>query len=115
MARQVKKSKGREKTKNKIAKIHYKIACVRKDQAHKLTTKIAKNHGVVGIEDLSVQNMIKNHNLAGAIANGAWATLRTMLEYKCKKYGTKLVIADRFFASTKTCSSCGHKQEMPLK
>ncbi len=108
-------SKNHEKTKQKIAKEHFKIACIRKDTLHKLTSHLAKNHSKVVIEDLNVSGMMKNHNLAGAIANGAFYEFKRQLTYKCDWYDTELVIADRFFASSKTCCMCGHKQEMPLK
>lgn len=104
-----------EKTKFRIQKLHYKISCIRKDNLHKLTTYLAKNHSEVTIEDLNITGMMKNHNLAGAIANGAFFEFKRQLTYKCDIYDTKLNIADRFFASTKTCSCCGHKQDMPLK
>jgi putative transposase len=105
-----------EKTKLQIQKLHYRIACIRKDKLHKLTSYLAKNHSEVVIEDLNVSGMMKNHNLAGAIANGSFFEFRKQLTYKCEFYDTKLTIADRFFASTKTCSCCGHKKDkMPLK
>ena len=104
-----------EKTKLQIQKLHYKISCIRKDNLHKLTTYLAKNHSEVTIEDLNVSGMMKNHNLAGAIANGSFYEFKRQLTYKCDIYDTKLNIADRFFASTKTCCCCGHKQDMPLK
>lgn len=104
-----------EKTKLKIQKLHYQISCIRKDNLHKLTSYLAKNHSEVTIENLNVSGMMKNHNLAGAIANGAFFEFKRQLSYKCEIYDTKLNIADRFFASSKTCSCCCHKQDMPLK
>ncbi len=104
-----------EKTKLKIQKLHYQIACVRKDILHKLTTYLAKNHSEITIEDLNVSGMMKNHKLAKAIANGSFYEFKRQLTYKCDLYNTKLNIADRYFASSKTCCCCGHVQEMPLK
>jgi putative transposase len=60
------------------------------------------------IEDLSVQNMTRNHRLARAISDAAWHELRVMLEYKCDWYGRDLVVIDRWYPSSKTCSACGH-------
>src|SRR5690606_32061732 len=58
---------------------------------------------------------LKNHCLAGSISDSGWSMLRTMLEYKCKWYGRELVVVDRWFPSSKTCSKCGHVAEkMPL-
>lgn len=108
-------SKNYQKTKLKIQKIHYQISCIREDKLHKLTTHIAKNHSSVTIEDLNVSGMMKNHNLAKSIANGSFFEFRRQLTYKCDLYGTELIVADRFFASSKTCCCCGHKQDMPLK
>ncbi len=108
-------SKNYQKTRLLIQKVHYEISCLREDSLHKLTTYAAKNHDEVTIEDLNVNGMMKNKKLARALANGSFFELRRQLEYKCELYGTKLIIADRFFASSKTCCCCGHKQDMPLK
>jgi putative transposase len=59
--------------------------------------------------------MLSNHNLAGAVSDASFYELRRQLEYKCTKFGSKLVVVDRWYPSSKTCSHCGHKQEMPLK
>ena len=56
--------------------------------------------------------MMKNHKLAGAIADMGFYEVRRQLEYKCELYGSKLVIVDRWFPSSKTCSNCGHKKEI---
>ncbi len=104
-------SKNYQKQRQKVARLHYKISCIRKDTLHKLTTYLAKNHSEVVIEDLNVRGMSKNHKLASAILDGGFYEFRRQLTYKCEWYGTKLTIADRFFASSKTCSSCGCKKE----
>ncbi|NES67407.1 MAG: IS200/IS605 family element transposase accessory protein TnpB, partial [Okeania sp. SIO2D1] len=98
----------------KIAKLHTKVANTRKDALHKLTTYLAKNHGVVAIEDLNVSGMLANHKLAKSIADQGFYEFRRQLEYKCQWYGSELVVIDRFFPSSKTCSNCGHVQDMPL-
>ena len=104
-------SKNYKKAKEKVAKIHYKISCIRKDGLHKLTTYLAKNHSKVVIEDLNVSGMSKNHKLASAILDGGFYEFRRQTEYKCKWYGSELIVADRYFASSKTCSKCGVKKE----
>ncbi len=96
-----------KKAQLKIAKLHAKIANIRKDTLHKLTTYLAKNHGEIVIEDLNVSGMLKNGKLAKAIADMGFHEFRRQLEYKCQLYGSKLTIADRFFPSSKTCSNCG--------
>ncbi len=99
----------------KIAKLHAKIANIRKDTLHKLTTYLAKNHSQIVIEDLNVSGMLKNGKLAKAIADMGFYEFRRQLEYKCQLYGSKLIIADRWFPSSKTCSNCNwHNPELKL-
>jgi putative transposase len=66
------------------------------------------------IEDLNVKGLLGNHKLAAAIADMGFYEFRRQLEYKCEWYGTKLVVVDRFYPSTKLCSGCEHHQDMPL-
>ena len=74
---------------------------------HRLTTRLCRENQAVAVEDLSVRGMMRNGRLAGHIADMGWCEFRRQLGYKCLIYGTKLVIADRFFPSSKTCSRCG--------
>jgi putative transposase len=94
-----------------LAKLHRKIANIRSDTLHKLTTILAKNHGVIVIEDLNVSGMMANHKLAASIADMGFFEFRRQLTYKCQLYGSKLVVVDRWFPSSKTCSNCGIKKE----
>jgi putative transposase len=98
----------------KIAKLHQRIANIRKDTLHKLTTYLAKNHGVIVIEDLNVSGMLANRKLAASIADMGFYELRRQLEYKTQLYGSELVVVDRFYPSSKTCSHCGTKKESLL-
>jgi putative transposase len=107
VARRQKASKRRERARRRVAKLHYRIACQRSDTIHKMTTFIAATYGIVGIEDLNVRGMVKNHCLAGAVSDAAFAEIRRQLTYKCQWYGGELVVHDRFFPSSKTCSACG--------
>lgn len=108
-------SKNYYKAKKKVAKLHYRISCIRKDTIHKLTTDLAKNHSLIGIEDLNVRGMMKNHKMAGGIQDGGFYEFRRQLEYKAKWYGSELVVIDRYFASSKTCSCCGSvKKDLKL-
>lgn len=100
-----------KKAQLQIARLHGKIANIRKDTLHKLTTLLAKNHGTVVIEDLNVSGMMANHNLAKAISDMSFFEFRRQLTYKCKLYGSKLVVVDRWFPSSKTCSNCRTKKE----
>ncbi len=78
------------------------------------TTWLAKNHSTIVIEDLNVSGRLKNHKLASAIADCGFYEFKRQLSYKCEWYGSKLVIADRFYPSSQLCSHCGHQQKMPL-
>ena len=85
------------------------------DTLNKLTTHLAKNHSQIVIEDLNVSGMLANPKLAKSIADLGLYEFRRQLTYKCELYGSKIIIVDRFFPSSKTCSCCGHIQDMPLK
>jgi putative transposase len=99
----------------KIARLHAKISNIRKDTLHKLTNYLAKNHSQIVIEDLNVSGMLKNGKLASSIADMGFFEFRRQLGYKCKLYGSKLIIADRWFGSSRTCSNCGwYNSELKL-
>ncbi len=107
-------SKNRAKAVKRLAKAHKKVADIRADALNKVTTWLAKNHSTIVIEDLNVSGMLKNHKLASAIADCGFYEFKRQLIYKCEWYGSKLVIADRFYPSSQICSHCGHQQRMPL-
>ncbi len=108
-------SKNWKKAQLKIAKLHAKIVNIRQDTLHKITTYLAKNHSKIVIEDLNVSGMLRNGKLAKAIADIGFYEFRRQLEYKCQLYGSELIIADRWFPSSKTCSNCGnHNSELTL-
>ncbi|ADH70292.1 RNA-guided endonuclease InsQ/TnpB family protein [Nocardiopsis dassonvillei] len=110
LARKAKGSANRDKARRKVARVHARITDRRRDFLHKLTSRLVRENQVVVIEDLTVRNLVKNRRLARAISDAAWRELRTMLEYKCAWYGRDLVVVDRFFPSSKTCSTpgCGY-------
>jgi putative transposase len=111
LRRKIKGSANWKKAQIQVARLHRKIANIRKDTLHKLTTLLAKNHGTVVIEDLNVSGMMANQRLSKAIADMSFFEFRRQLTYKCKLYGSKLVVVDRWFPSSKTCSNCGTKKE----
>ena len=115
LSKKKKGSKNREKARQKVARIHARIADRRRDYLHKLSTRLVRENQVIAIEDLSVRNMMKNHSLARAISDASWTQFRTMLEYKADWYGREIIAIDRFYPSSKTCSTCGMLQDsMPL-
>lgn len=90
-----------------IRRLHGTVADSRRDGLHKLTTALTNQFGTIVIEDLNVAGMVRNHRLARHISDAGWGELRRQLEYKTTWRGTDLVIADRWYPSSKTCNSCG--------
>lgn len=115
VSRKVKGSANRTKAKAKLAKLHVRIANIRQDTLHQLTTDLTRRFHTIGIEDLNVSGMVKNHHLSRAISDMGFFEFRRQLEYKAAMHGGVVVVADRFFASSKTCSACGEKiEKLPL-
>lgn len=115
---EMKKNKTTEKSKNllklekSILKQHKRIANIRHNNIHQITTNIIKlNPSHIVIEDLASSNMMKNKNLSEKIANCSFYEIRRQLEYKCEWNNINLIIADRWFASSKLCSNCGNKKD----
>jgi putative transposase len=115
LSRKDKGSANRAKARVKVARVHARIADRRWDHLHKLTTRLVRENQTVVIEDLSVRNMVRNHRLARAISDAAWSDLRAMLEYKAVWYARAVIAVDRWFPSSKTCSTCERiNPTMPL-
>jgi putative transposase len=107
LARRKLGSERRRITRRRLARVHARAANLRRNVLHKLTTTLATEHGTVVIEDLNVAGMVRNRHLARALADTGLAELRRQLTYKTGWYGSRLVVADRFYPSSKTCSACG--------
>jgi transposase, IS605 OrfB family, central region len=114
VSRKQKGSKNRAKANLKVAKLHRKIANIRQDALHKITTWLTKNHSEIIIEDLNISGMLKNHRLASAIADCGFYEFKRQLEYKADWYGSTIIKVDRFYPSSQLCSCCNHRQKMPL-
>jgi putative transposase len=110
LSRKQKGSANRDKARLKVAKIHARIADQRTDYNHKLTSQLIHENQVLAAESLAVKNLLKNHGLAQAISDVGWSQILSMLEYKALWYGRTFVQIDRFYPSSKRCSSpgCGY-------
>ena len=115
LSRKADGSSNRKNAKFKVAKLHAKISDTRRDLLQKFTTKIIRENQAIYVEGLNVAGMVKNHNLAKHIADAAFGEIFRELEYKANWYGRIYLPLDRFFPSSKLCSSCGHLlDELPL-
>jgi putative transposase len=114
LSRKVKGSHRRAIAKLKVARLHQRIGNQRQATLHELSDKLTREFKVVTIEDLNVSGMVKNHHLARAVSDAGFAELRRQIEYKAELRGVKVIIANRWFPSSKMCHACGQVHEMPL-
>ena len=114
LSRQQKGSNNRNKTKEKISKLYYKISNMRNDRIHKITSSIIKvktKPKMIVLEDLSVSKMLKNKYLSRSISDASFNEFRRQIEYKSNWYGVDVLIAHRYFPSSKLCNNCGNINE----
>ena len=111
-SRKFKGSKRREKARLEVARIYQKITNQRDWYLHNITSWLVENYDIISIENLNIKGMLKNKKLSKSSSDASWAKFISMLEYKCNWYGKTLVKIDRWFPSSKTCSSCGTKIEL---
>jgi putative transposase len=108
LARCRKGSANRAKAGAKVARAHRKVRDARRDFLHRASTRLVRGNDVIVLEDLAVRNMVRNRHLARVISDCSWGEFRRQLEYKCERYGRELVVIDRWYPSSRTCSACGH-------
>jgi len=115
LAHKTKGSKNRDKARQKLARLHARVADRRRDHLHKLSTRLVRENQAIVVEDLNVRGMVKLRSLARTISDAGWSELVRQLEYKSGWYGRTLIKVDRFFPSSKTCGDCGCTVErLPL-
>jgi putative transposase len=115
LSRKKRGSRNALKAKHRLAHIHARIGNIRKDNLHKLTTRLVATYRRIGIENLNVRGMVRNRHLARSIMDASFFEFRRQLVYKARMRGATIVAADRFYPSSKTCSCCGSvKTELDL-
>lgn len=114
VSRSQKGSNNKERDRVRLAKTHRKVARQRKDFINKFVASIVKTNDIVCVEDLNITGMKKNHRLAKSIGDVSWGHMYNRLEQKLTEEGKMLIKIDQFAPSSKTCSCCGAKQDMPL-
>ena len=109
LSRKPSDSSNHNKARIQVARVYEKVANQQNDFCHKLSKQIIEENDIVCIEDLKIQNMVKNHKLARSISQSCWGKFCQYLEYKAKWYGKVIQRVGTFFASSQTCSNCGYK------
>jgi putative transposase len=112
LSRKVKGSSNYQKNLTKYRRKNYKITCIRKTFIHQVTNYLVNNYGKIVIEDLNVQGIVRNKNLCKSLLNASFGEISRQLAYKSSWNGVELVKANRFYASSKICSSCGTKKQV---
>jgi putative transposase len=114
LARKQPGSNNRAKAVARVQELHGKVKRSRRSWMHQETAALVKTHDQLTLEDLSVENMLKNHNLARSISDASWSSFLSLLLHKAHRNGTVVRLAGRWEASTQTCSRCGKKRAVPL-
>jgi IS605 OrfB family transposase len=108
-------SKNREKARRQVARLHYRMSCLREDLLHKVSNRLADSYGIIGVESLNLKGLLKNRRLARSFSDASLGTLLRLLEAKVAERGGQVIKVGRFFPSSKTCHCCGWTwQDMTL-
>jgi putative transposase len=107
LARKQRGSRNSERAKLELARLHYRIWCLRRNHLHQLTGSLARTKSVIVLEDLDVNAMRRNRHLALSIGDAGMGEVRRQLSYKSDWYGARLIVAERLYPSTQLCSACG--------
>ena len=99
----------RDKARIRVARVHERIANIRKDFLHKTSTLLVEQNKTIAIEHLKIKNMMKNHKLARAISDVSWSEFFRQLEYKAELHGAEVLCIDTFYPSSQICSECGYQ------
>ena len=109
LSRKIPRSNNRNKQRVRVARVHEKIANIRKDFLHKVSTQLVRENQTIAVEHLNVKGMLKNHRLAKSISDVSWSEFFRQLEYKTELHGGELLKIDMFYPSSQICSNCGHQ------
>ena len=109
LSRKMPRSKNRDKQRVRAARVHEKIANIRKDFLHKVSTQLVRENQTIAVEDLKLKNMLKNRKLAKAISDVSWGEFFRQLEYKAGLHGAEVLKVPTFYPSSQTCHVCGYQ------
>ena len=112
LSRKLPKSMNRDKARVRVARVHERIANIRRDFLHKLSTRLARENQTVAVEHLNVKGMLRNHRLAKSISDASWSEFFRQLTYKTELHGGELLKVDTFYPSSQTCSACGYQNPL---
>ena len=111
LSRKMPRSVNRDKARIRVARVHERIANIRKDFLHKTSAVLVRQNKTIAIEHLQIKNMMRNHKLARAISDVSWSEFFRQLEYKAELHGSEILKVDTFYPSSQTCSKCGYQNK----